>query len=96
MPKTKAASMRLKNGFSTKAVFTRLYARIREEDGAFTVSVRILNHHNRAQAVWGEEIAPSIEIASRMIGCLAEQFSIPQKSISIKIGMNSFRDGTLH
>jgi hypothetical protein len=79
-------------GFS----FTRLYAKIREEDGAFTVSVRLLDHRDQSQGAWGQEIASSIEIASSMIGCLAEQFSIPQKCIAIDIGMANFRDGTLH
>jgi hypothetical protein len=49
-----------------------------------------------SQGAWGEEIAPSIEIASSMIGGLAAQFSIPQKCISIDIGMSNFRDGTMH
>jgi hypothetical protein len=49
-----------------------------------------------SQGAWGEEIAPSIEIASSMIGGLAAQFSIPQKCISIDIGMSNFRDGTKH
>jgi hypothetical protein len=31
-----------------------------------------------------------------MIGALAEEFSIPQKCISIRIDMESFKDGTLH
>jgi hypothetical protein len=88
--------MDLKNRTSGPVVFTRLDVRIRQEDGAFTVSVRLLNHHDQSQGAWGEEIAPSIEIASSMIGCLAEQFSIPQKCISIKIGMSNFKDGTLH
>jgi hypothetical protein len=43
-----------------------------------------------------EEIAPTIEMANSMIGALAEEFSIPQKRISIQIDMESFRDGTVH
>jgi hypothetical protein len=35
-------------------------------------------------------------MASLMIGALAEQFSIPQKRISIRIDMENLRDGTLH
>jgi len=31
-----------------------------------------------------------------MIGALAEEFSIPQKLISIHIDVENFRDGTLH
>ena len=79
-----------------KIVFTRLYARIREEDGAFTVSVRLQNHLKQTEAAWGQEIAASIEIASSMIGAIAQQFSIPQKCISIDIGMDNYRDGTRH
>jgi hypothetical protein len=76
--------------------FTRLYAKIHEEDGAFTVSVRLLDHRDQSQGAWGQEIAPSIEIASAMIEALAEQFSIAPKCISIDIGMANFKDGTRH
>ena len=76
--------------------FTRLHARIVEEDGAFTVRVRMLNHLNLHQSCWGEEIAQTFDIASSMIGSLASQFSIPQGGISIKIMMRRFKDGTLH
>jgi hypothetical protein len=76
--------------------FTRLYAKICEEDGAFTVSVRLTDHRDQSQGAWGQEIASSIEIASSMIESLAKQFSIPQKCISIDIGMANFRDGTRH
>ena len=79
-----------------RSTFTRLYAKICEEDGVFTVSVRLHNHRKKSEAVWGQEIAPTIEMASVMIGALAKQFSIPQKHISIDIGMENFRDGTLH
>ena len=76
--------------------FTRLYAKIQQEDGAYTVSVRLHNHRKKIEAAWGEEIAPSIEVASMMIGSIAKNFSISQKCISIVIGMENFRDGTLH
>ena len=76
--------------------FTRLHARILEEDGAFTVQVRMLNHLNQEQSAWGEEIAPTIDMASLMIGCLANQFKIAEGCISIKIIMSNFRDSTLH
>jgi hypothetical protein len=45
---------------------------------------------------WGQEIAPTIEMASSMIGALAEEFSIPQKRTSIHIDMEKVRGGTLH
>jgi hypothetical protein len=76
--------------------FTRLHAHIVEEDGAFTVRVRMLNHLKQGQSCWGEEIAATFETASSMIETLANQFSIPQDCISIKLVMRRFKDGTLH
>ena len=76
--------------------FTRLQAYIVEEDGAFTVRIRMLNHLKQGQSYWGEEIAATFETASLMIGSLANQFSIPQGCISIKLVMRRFKDGTLH
>jgi hypothetical protein len=76
--------------------FTRLHAHIVEEDGAFTVRVRMLNHLTQGQSCWGEEIAATFETASLMIKSLANQFAIPQGSISIKLVMRRFKDGTLH
>lgn len=79
-----------------KIVFTRLHAVIREEDGAFTVSIRLQNHRKQTDALWGQEIARSIEMASLMIGSVAQDFSILQEFISIDIGMENYRDGTRH
>ena len=76
--------------------FTRLHAHIVEEDGAFTVRIRMLNHLKQEQSCWGEEIAATFDIASSMVGSLAGRFSIPQECISIKIVMRRFKDGTLH
>jgi hypothetical protein len=76
--------------------FTRMYAHIAEEDGAFAVRVRLLNHLNNDECAWGEEIAATFDLASTMIGALASEFSIPQACISIKIVMNRFKDGTIH
>lgn len=80
----------------TSFSFTRLHAHIVEEDGAFTVRVRMLNHLKQEQSCWGEEVAATFDIASSMVGSLASQFSIPQACISIKIVMRRFKDGTLH
>jgi hypothetical protein len=88
--------MDLKTATRGKPAFTRLEASIREEDGAFTVDVRLQNHLNLEETAWGQEIAASFEMASRMIGALADEFSIPEKSISIKISMNNYRTGTRH
>lgn len=76
--------------------FTRLHAHIVEEEGAFTVRVRMHHHMNRTQSCWGEEIAATFDEASLMIGALANDFSIPQNCISIKIVMLRFKDGTIH
>lgn len=76
--------------------FTRLYAHIVQEDGAFVVRVRLLNHLKQEERAWGEEIAPTFEMASLMIECLANRFSIAQSCISIKIVMLRFKDGTIH
>lgn len=76
--------------------YTRLHARITEEEGAFTVSVRMHNHLKRAEGAWGEEIAPSIDMATVMIDVIAEEFGIEKNCISISIVMANFKDGTFH
>jgi pantothenate synthetase len=88
--------MTMANRSTVNAHFTRLYAKIRQEDGVFTVSVRLQNHLKPDEAAWGEEVANSIEIASSMIGLLAAEFSITEEFISIDIRMDDFRHGTLH
>ena len=77
-------------------MFTRLQARITQEEDGFRVSIRMHNNVNPGDTVWGVETASSIEMASGMIAQLAQQFLIPEKSISINIVMNNFRDNTLH
>jgi hypothetical protein len=86
--------MRKKN--RTPAWFTRLYATVCQEEGAFTVTVRLLNHRNQSQVAWGEEIAETVEVASSMIGALAREFSIAEKYIAIELRMASLKEGTLH
>ena len=84
--------------------FTRLYAHIVEEDSAFTVRVRLVNHLNQEDNVLGEEIARTFEMASLMIERqaslmierLATRFEIDQSCISIKIVMSRLRGGTIH
>ena len=76
--------------------FTRLHAQIVQEDGAFTVRVRMLNHLNHQESAWGQEIAATIDMASSMINVLAKQFLISENCISIKIVMGEFKDGTFH
>jgi hypothetical protein len=82
--------------FSPSLTYTRLDARITQEEGAFTVSVRLLNHLNQGERAWGEEIATSIDVASSMIGSIAKQFCIAQNCISVSIIMANFKDGTFH
>jgi hypothetical protein len=84
------------NRSKVKATFTRLYAKVYQEDGAFTVSVRLRNHLKPTEAVWGEEVVDTIEMAGSMIGDLAAEFSIPQEYISIDIRMENATGGTLH
>ena len=82
--------------FSPSQTFTRLYARITEEDGTFTVSVRLLNHLKQDERAWGQKIAVSIDMASSMIDSVAREFCISQNCISISIVMDNFKEGTFH
>jgi hypothetical protein len=81
---------------TSKHTFTRLLARILQEHGAFTVRMKLYNHLKADEFAGGEEIADSIETASAMIGGIANEFNIPQPSISIDIIMENFRDGIRH
>ena len=76
--------------------FTRLHAHITEEEGAFTVNIRMINHLKPEERAWGREIVETIDVASSMIESVAKEFCIRQKYISIKIVMSNFKDGTLH
>ena len=76
--------------------FTRLDARILQEENVFTVTVRLFDHRRQGEGAWGEEIAASIDSASRMIDAIAEKYSIFQKHISVSIAMDKFKDGTFH
>jgi hypothetical protein len=76
--------------------FTRLHADIVEQDGAFTVRVRLLHHLKQEDNAWGGGIARSFEMARLMIERLATRFEIDRSWISIKIVMRSFSDGTIH
>ena len=82
--------------FAASRTFTRLEARITQEEGDFTVSVQMRNGENHSETAWGIEKAASIEMASGMLAKLAAQFCISQEFIKIRIVMNNHRDGTLH
>ena len=77
-------------------IFTHLHARITQEEDGFRLSIRMHNRLKDDDKAWGIETASSIEVASTMIGQLAERFSIAQNCISIKIVMDNFKEGTLH
>ena len=81
---------------STEPPFTHLNARITQEEGAFTVSIRMSCAALEQDRAWGEEVAPSIEIAGEMISGLAARYSIPQSCITIHLVMTNVRDGTRH
>jgi len=76
--------------------YTHLSARITEEDGGFTLHVRLYDEAQPAMAAWGEEIADSIETVSGLLDALAQEHSIPQERIRIRMQMDNAREGTLH
>ena len=76
--------------------FTRLDARISQEENVFTLTVRLFDHRKQGEGAWGEEIAHSIDSASRMIDAIAQKYCISQQHISVGIVMDSFKDGTFH
>jgi hypothetical protein len=80
----------------SQPVFTHLNARITQEEGAFTVSIRMSCGALEEDRAWGVEVAPSIEIAGEMISGLAERYAIPQDCITIHLVMTNMRDGTRH
>ena len=76
--------------------FTRLDARITEEDGAFLLGIQLRNHMMPNDFAAGLQEAASIEQASEMIAGVAAQFGILQPAISISLFMTNFRDGIRH
>src|ERR1700751_4846963 len=76
--------------------FTHLAACVSEEEGSFTVHVRLYHQSKPANGAWGEEVADSFETASAMLGDLAAVYSIPQTHITISVRMENAREGTRH
>jgi hypothetical protein len=76
--------------------FTHLAASVSEEDGSFTVQVRLYHEAEPENRAWAEEIADSFETASAMLGDLAAAYSIPQTHIEIILRLENSRDGTRH
>jgi hypothetical protein len=62
----------------------------------FTVSIRMYCSAWEQDRAWGEEIAPSIEIAGEMISGLAARYVIPQDRITIHLVMTKASNGTRH
>jgi hypothetical protein len=80
----------------TQLAFSHLNAWITQEDGAFTVSIRMYCSSWDQDRAWGEEIASSLEVAGQMISGLAARFAIPQDRITIHLMMTNMSDGTRH
>jgi hypothetical protein len=76
--------------------YTHLFACISEEDGGYTVQVRLYNNGKPGKAAWGEEIADCFETASMLVAALADEFSIATEHIEIEIRMHKLTDGTRH
>jgi hypothetical protein len=83
---------------TNRTQFTHLFARISEEDDGYVVQVRLHNETSSSlnDTAWGEEIADSIEEASKMIDGLAAKFSIPPAHIKLEIRMDSAAENTRH
>jgi hypothetical protein len=73
-----------------------LAACVSEEDGSFTVQVRLSHEAEPGNRAWGEETADSFEMASDMLGDLAAVYSIPRTHIEITLRLENLRDGTRH
>jgi hypothetical protein len=76
--------------------YTHLFARISEDDGGYTVQVRLSDSANPEHTAWGEEIADSFETASLLVAALAAEFSIEQERIKIEIRLQKITQCTLH
>jgi hypothetical protein len=76
--------------------YTHLFACISEEDGGYSVQVRLSNSTKPENTAWGEEIADSFETASMLIAALAAEFSIEQERIKIEIRLEKITQSTLH
>ena len=76
--------------------YTDLFASIAEEDGGYTVHVRLYDKASPQNAAWGEETADSLEAASMLVDAIAAEFSIQQANIKIEIRMHNMRSGTRH
>jgi len=78
--------------------YTHLFACISEEEdnGGFTVQVRLYNDVKRDNPAWGEEITDCFETASNLVAALAAEFSIAPERVELEIRMHKASDGTRH
>ena len=83
-------------GGSGASRYTHLSAYVSEEDGCFTVQVRLYDEAKPEKGLWGEETAESIEAASAMLDEVAAAYSIPQARIKIRVRMANAKEGTWH
>ena len=81
---------------SGESRYTRLFACISEEEGGYTVQVRLSSERNPEDSAWGEEIVDSFETASGLVAALAGEFSIAQACIKLEIRMHDHKQGTRH
>jgi hypothetical protein len=81
---------------SASSRYSHLFACISEEDGGYTVQIRLYNAAKPSKAAWGEEIVDSMETASMLVAALATEFSIPQGRIKIEKRMQDLTASTHH
>jgi hypothetical protein len=78
------------------SAYTDLFACITEEDGSFTVQIRLSHKGKAGNTAWGEEVTDCFDAASMLIAALAAEFSIPRERIEIEIRMDNTRESTRH
>jgi hypothetical protein len=78
-----------------QGAYTHLEAKILQEDGMYTVTVR-LDNRGKSDSARGAHHVPTFEEASSLIGALARKFDILQDEISLDIEMENLRDSTRH
>lgn len=76
--------------------YTHLSACVSQQDGCFTVQVRLYDESKPKKDVWGEEVADSIEAASALLDILVDTYAIPQERVNIRLQMENVREGTRH
>jgi hypothetical protein len=81
---------------SKQSHYTNLFACITEEEGSFSVQVRLYSKASPADAAWGEEVADSLQAASMLVNALAAEFSIAQERIELELRMLDPKAGTRH